>query len=157
MQSHLDVTKITKMDVFFLFQSENSIFHDEETSFTPFSGNFKQVMKLQLSPKSKPQSSKQKRWRTNRQKTKLTGMQKSQNSKSLKILNFNAHTRTWTTHREKFNHELDHGIFNTISPTSSLGAYNWTYHIVLVMWLSPWWRVIHLYEWCGSSVSRSYT
>jgi hypothetical protein len=47
----IEVPKITKMDAFSLFQSETSIFHDEETPFTLFTAGLKRLMKQQSSPK----------------------------------------------------------------------------------------------------------
>jgi hypothetical protein len=84
LQNHLDVPKITKKDPFSLFQSKTSIFHDEETSFTPFPSTKKARTVWLQSPKSKPPSSNKKDEATE-QKTKLTGMQKSQNSKNSKL------------------------------------------------------------------------
>jgi hypothetical protein len=76
--------KSPKRDALALFQSQTSIFHDEKTSSTSFPGTKKARMVWQQSPKSKPPLSKQKDAATE-QKTKLTGMQKSQNSKNSKI------------------------------------------------------------------------
>jgi hypothetical protein len=50
-KSSLNVPKSQKRDAFSLFQSQTSIFHDEEPSFTPFPGEKKARRMLQLSPK----------------------------------------------------------------------------------------------------------
>jgi hypothetical protein len=81
------VPKITKMDAFFLFQSETSIFHDEEPSFTPSPGAKKARTVLQLSPKF---STMVKNKKDDRQTNKKTN---SQVCKNLKIQKFNFNTR----------------------------------------------------------------
>jgi hypothetical protein len=85
-----------KRDAFTLFQSETSIFHDEETSSTSFPDAKKARMVLQQSPKSKPPSSKTKKTMTDKQENKLTGMQ------NLKIQKFKIFILTHT-HTKKSN------------------------------------------------------
>jgi hypothetical protein len=79
-----------KRDAFTLFQSETSIFHDEETSSISFPDAKKARMVLQQSPKSKPPSSKTKKTMTDKQENQLTGMQ------NLKIQKFKIFILTHT-------------------------------------------------------------
>jgi hypothetical protein len=86
----MDVPKITKKDPFSLFQSKTSIFHDEETSFTPFPSAKKARTVWLQSPKSKPPSSETKKTTDKQTKNQTHRYAKSQNSKNSKI-QFNAH------------------------------------------------------------------
>jgi hypothetical protein len=100
----MDGPKITKMDSFSLFQSETSIFHDEETSFMSFPGADKARMVRLQSPKFTILPSKKamtdKHTHTHTQTAKIRSDQHIQNS------NFRFKSRNCTRGSERC--EKDH-------------------------------------------------